>query len=101
MSKLAALMALRALDRLRKRMDPRQVNGGVFLGLNGTVVKSHGASDATGISAAITLAGQLAQSGFRDRLAARVAPKAAARVATAVTPAHSAAPRDEGSGPTE
>ena len=73
MSKLAALMALRALDRLRRRMDPRRVNGGVFLGLNGTVVKSHGSSDAMGVAAGITLAGQLAQSGFRDRLAARVA----------------------------
>ena len=101
MSKLAALMALRALDRLRQRMDPRQVNGGVFLGLNGTVVKSHGSSDATGVSAAITLAGQLAQSGFRDRLAARVAPKDSARVATEDTPGQSIAPGDEGSGPTE
>lgn len=72
-SKLTALLALRAIDRLRKRMDPRRVNGGVFLGLNGTVVKSHGSSDATGVSAGIILAGQLARQGFRDRLAARVA----------------------------
>lgn len=92
MSKLAALMALRALDRLRKRMDPRQVNGGVFLGLNGTVVKSHGSSDATGVSAAITLAGQLAKSGFRDRLAARVA----LGVVSGQAPGQSATPRDEG-----
>jgi glycerol-3-phosphate acyltransferase PlsX len=49
------------------------VNGGVFLGLNGTVVKSHGSADATGVSAAIKLAFQLAKSGFQDRLAARVA----------------------------
>lgn len=26
-----------ALGRLRERIDPRRVNGGVFLGLNGTV----------------------------------------------------------------
>ena len=32
-----------------------------FLGLNGTVVKSHGAADATGVSAAVKLAFQLAQ----------------------------------------
>jgi glycerol-3-phosphate acyltransferase PlsX len=49
------------------------VNGGVFLGLNGTVVKSHGSADATSISAAVKLAVQLAQSGFNERLAARVA----------------------------
>jgi phosphate acyltransferase len=73
LSKLSALFALGALKRLQKRIDPRRVNGGVFLGLNGTVVKSHGSADATGVSAAIQLAYRLAQSGFQDRLAARVA----------------------------
>ena len=73
LSKIAALLALTSLKRLQKRIDPRRVNGGVFLGLNGTVVKSHGSADATGVSAAIKLAFQLAQSGFQDRLAARVA----------------------------
>ena len=32
--------------RLRDKMDPRQANGGVFLGLNGVVIKSHGGTDA-------------------------------------------------------
>lgn len=73
MSKFAALLAMTSLKRLQKRIDPRRVNGGVFLGLNGTVVKSHGSADATGISAAIKLAFQLAQTGFHNRLAARVA----------------------------
>lgn len=73
LSKLAALMALGVLKRLQKRMDPRRANGGVFLGLNGTVVKSHGSADATGVAAAIGLACRLAQSGFQERLAARVA----------------------------
>ncbi|MBT9245058.1 phosphate acyltransferase PlsX [Gemmobacter fulvus] len=73
LSKFAALLALNSLKRLQKRIDPRRVNGGVFLGLNGTVVKSHGSADATGVAAAIRLAAQLARSGFLDRLAARVA----------------------------
>ena len=73
LSRLASLLAYTSLQRLRKRIDPRRVNGGVFLGLNGTVVKSHGSADATGVSAAIKLAYQLAQSGFSERLAARVA----------------------------
>jgi len=73
LSRIAALLAWTSLKRLQKRIDPRRVNGGVFLGLNGTVVKSHGSADATGVSAAIKLAFQLAQSGFQDRLAARVA----------------------------
>lgn len=73
MSRFAALLALNSLKRLQKRIDPRRVNGGVFLGLNGTVVKSHGSADATGVAAAIGLAHQLAQVRFIDRLAARVA----------------------------
>ena len=73
MSRVASLLALTSLKRLKKRIDPRRVNGGVFLGLNGTVVKSHGAADATGVSAAVKLAFQLAQTGFTDRIAARVA----------------------------
>ena len=73
LSKLAALMAKASLKRLSRRIDPRRVNGGVFLGLNGTVVKSHGSADATGIAAALGLAHQLAKSGFAEKLAARVA----------------------------
>jgi phosphate acyltransferase len=73
LSKFAALLAMNSLKRLQKRMDPRRVNGGVFLGLNGTVVKSHGSADSTGVAAAIGLAYQLAQSRFTERLAARVA----------------------------
>ncbi|MEP2530626.1 phosphate acyltransferase PlsX [Shimia sp.] len=73
LSRLAALLAYTSLNRLNKRIDPRRVNGGVFLGLNGTVVKSHGSSDATGVSAAVKLAFKLGQSGFSQKLAARVA----------------------------
>ncbi len=73
LSRLASLLALTSLRRLKQKIDPRRVNGGVFLGLNGTVVKSHGAADATGVAAAIQLAVQLAQSGFSERLAARLA----------------------------
>lgn len=73
LSRFASLLAYPSLRRLKKRIDPRQANGGVFLGLNGTVVKSHGSADATGVSAAVKLAFQLAQSGFSEKLAARVA----------------------------
>ncbi|SLN18878.1 phosphate acyltransferase PlsX [Roseisalinus antarcticus] len=73
LSRVAALLAMTSLRRLSKRIDPRRVNGGVFLGLNGTVVKSHGSADALGVAAALKLAHRLAKSGFSDKLAARVA----------------------------
>lgn len=73
LSKIAALLALTSLKRLQRRMDPRRVNGGVFLGLNGTVVKSHGSADSTGVAAAVKLASELVASRFQERLAARLA----------------------------
>lgn len=72
-SRIGALFALTSLRRLQKRLDPRRRNGGVFLGLNGAVVKSHGGADATCVSAAIKLAFRLAQNGFTQKVAERVA----------------------------
>jgi glycerol-3-phosphate acyltransferase PlsX len=61
-----------SLTRMKKRIDPRRVNGGVFLGLRGTVVKSHGGADATGIAAAVELAARMGRTGFAERVALRV-----------------------------
>ena len=72
-SRLGAIFALTSLKRLQKRLDPRRVNGGVFLGLNGTVVKSHGSADATGVSSAIKLAFTLARDEFSEKVAQRIA----------------------------
>jgi glycerol-3-phosphate acyltransferase PlsX len=55
-SKLGALLAAGAFKALRDRLDPRKHNGGVFLGLNGVVVKSHGGTDALGFATAIDVA---------------------------------------------
>ncbi|MBT8425750.1 MAG: phosphate acyltransferase PlsX [Boseongicola sp.] len=79
LSRIAALLAIASLRRLSRRIDPRRVNGGVFLGLNGTVIKSHGSADATGIASAIRLACRLSESHFNERLAARVASAGPAR----------------------
>jgi glycerol-3-phosphate acyltransferase PlsX len=73
LSMIAALLAKNSLQRLARRIDPRRVNGGVFLGLNGTVVKSHGSADATGVAAAVRLAHDLASQGFQEKLAQRLA----------------------------
>jgi glycerol-3-phosphate acyltransferase PlsX len=72
LSRIAAILALTSLRRLRKRIDPRRQNGGVFLGLNGTVVKSHGAADATGVAAAIKLAFLLSQADLTSTIARRM-----------------------------
>ena len=60
-AKIGYFFAQQAFGRLREKMDPRRANGGVFLGLNGLVVKSHGGADAEGISAAIDLGYDMAR----------------------------------------
>lgn len=52
-SRIGYLFARSAFAELKERLDPRRSNGGVFLGLNGIVIKSHGATDAHGFSAAV------------------------------------------------
>lgn len=51
--KAIGLLARPALLRLRNKMDPARYNGASLLGLNGTVVKSHGGADARAFRYAI------------------------------------------------
>ena len=55
-AKIGYLFAHSVFRTLRDKMDPRNVNGGVFLGLNGLVVKSHGGTDGLGFASAIDVA---------------------------------------------
>jgi glycerol-3-phosphate acyltransferase PlsX len=52
-SKLGYLLARNAFRELREKLDPKKSNGGVLLGLNGVVVKSHGGMDAEGFAYAV------------------------------------------------
>jgi glycerol-3-phosphate acyltransferase PlsX len=54
-------------------MDPRQLNGGIYLGLNGIVDKSHGGTDAPGFASDLDLAYDMASNGVVKRLASDVA----------------------------
>ena len=56
MTKLGYLLARAGFTRLRAKLDPRNYNGAVFLGLNGISVKSHGGTDAIGYANAINVA---------------------------------------------
>ncbi len=73
LSKLGTLFMIRDLKKLKERIDPSSVNGGVFLGVNGVVVKSHGGADEKGVAAAISMAANLVGKGFRREVAETVA----------------------------
>ncbi len=67
-ARIGYLFARSAFRQLRDRLDPRRLNGGVFLGLNGIVIKSHGGTDAEGFAAAIDLGYGV----VRDELLAKI-----------------------------
>ncbi|ASP32216.1 MULTISPECIES: phosphate acyltransferase PlsX [Stappiaceae] len=69
MSRIGYLFAKGAFDLLREKMDPRKVNGGVFLGLNGIVIKSHGGTDAEGYASAIDLAYDMVKNELTHKIA--------------------------------
>jgi glycerol-3-phosphate acyltransferase PlsX len=71
-SRLGALIAYSSLKRLRKRLDPSRANGGVFLGINGTVVKSHGSSNALAFASAVSIAVKLSQANFVEEMTKKV-----------------------------
>ncbi len=68
MARIGYLLAKQAFDRLRQKMDPRKSNGGVFLGLNGVVIKSHGGTDVEGFAAAIDLGYDMIHNGLTGKI---------------------------------
>mgnify|MGYP002402665287 CR=1 FL=1 len=70
LSRLGAFLARGGFRVLKEKMDPRRVNGGTFLGLNGLAVKSHGGTDALGFASAVDLGYEMAESGLIERLKA-------------------------------
>jgi len=67
-AKIGYLFASGAWQKLRKRVDPRRYNGGVFLGLDGVCVKSHGGTDALGFAYAIGVATDLVRYEYKSKL---------------------------------
>ena len=72
MARIGYLFAKGAFDRLRERMDVRKINGGVFLGLNGLVVKSHGGADDEGFAAAVELGYEMVRSRLVEKTRANL-----------------------------
>ena len=66
------LLAKDAFDALREKMDPAKVNGGVFLGLNGIVVKSHGGASADGFASAVEMGSDMAHNGLTSKIEAEM-----------------------------
>ncbi|MGB8602770.1 MAG: phosphate acyltransferase PlsX [Rhizomicrobium sp.] len=70
MARIGALLASGALNAMKRKLNPRAANGGVFLGLNGLVVKSHGGTDAFGFASAIDVAVDLVKGDILNHIVA-------------------------------
>jgi len=86
MSKIGYLFARGAFAALKDKLDPRKSNGGVFLGLEGIVVKSHGGTDVIGFASAAELGYEMA----REDLMAKVREMVAASTRPELTAAQPA-----------
>lgn len=80
-SKAGFMLSRPAANLLRRTLDPNNHNGGVMLGLNGLVVKSHGGADANGVRNAIGVAAKMAKADITRKIAEDLAnfPKGADR----------------------
>jgi glycerol-3-phosphate acyltransferase PlsX len=77
-ARMGAILARGALRAMSRKIDPRAFGGGVFLGLNGVVVKAHGGTDALGFASALDMAIDMTEAGIINRI---IADHAAVRAA--------------------
>lgn len=69
LARIGAFFAQGAFAALKEKMDPRLLNGGLFLGLNGIVIKSHGGTDPVGFACAVDVGYDMARSGLVANIA--------------------------------
>lgn len=72
LSRLAGLVALPVLKRLKHRLDHRRYNGASLVGLRGIVIKSHGSADPVAFEHALRRAHEAARNGLIERIAQAV-----------------------------
>ena len=67
-SKAGFALSRPALNLLKVHLDPNNHNGAVFLGLNGLVVKSHGAATPKGVANAINVAARMVRNDITRKI---------------------------------
>lgn len=72
-SKFGFLVSRPATELLKHHLDPNNHNGGVFLGLNGVLVKSHGSANAQGVANAVAVTARLLEADITRRITADLA----------------------------
>jgi glycerol-3-phosphate acyltransferase PlsX len=68
LSKLGGLLIARPLRGLKDRINPKNHNGAILIGLGGIAIKSHGGADALAYSNAIKVAAQMVSHGLQKQI---------------------------------
>jgi glycerol-3-phosphate acyltransferase PlsX len=89
MARIGYLFARDAVRKLAEKMDPGRVNGGVFVGLDGVVIKSHGRANAESYAGAIEVGCDMVRQELLGNIREMITQANEARAPTAATPAAS------------
>ncbi|MCS6787385.1 MAG: phosphate acyltransferase PlsX [Thiobacillaceae bacterium] len=71
-TRAAGLIALPVIRAFKRKLDPRRYNGASLLGLNGVIIKSHGAADEFAFLQALLRAVEEVRGGLLRRIAEQV-----------------------------
>jgi len=71
-SKILSLMLKNKFIEFRNSIDPRNYNGGIFLGVNGIVIKSHGNADSYAFANAIDFGVKAIESDLLSKIKSNV-----------------------------
>ena len=68
LNKLSVLFSYKSLRQFKEKLDPRKYNGAIFLGLQGSVVKSHGSTDAIGFAHSIDVCHKIVNANLIEKI---------------------------------
>lgn len=74
-ARIGYLFARKALSALQRKLDPGRLNGAVFLGLDGIVIKSHGGADARSYAHAIGVGYDMVQQSLLANIRDMIEPR--------------------------
>ena len=68
LGKISSLINLREINKFKKRLDPRIYNGGILLGLDSPVVKSHGSTDHIGFANSLNMCEKIVKGNLIEKI---------------------------------
>jgi len=68
LNKLSLLISYNSLKKFKNKLDPRNYNGAIFLGLQSPVVKSHGSIDSVGFAHSISVCNKIVRANLIEKI---------------------------------